>query len=119
MDKVANGLLNIVKDYAKCYPDFPEDRAKQMLKDLTDLEKKQFATRTKYLKKFGKVLPAPKNLRFAQVENRLDLALRLELAAGIPLVPIEGRMTPHGDGTVAYKAGVPGGVIVQTVRVTA
>jgi Cu/Ag efflux protein CusF len=119
MDKVADGLVSLVKDYAKCYPDVPEDRAKQMLRDLTGLEKKQLATREKYLKKFGKVLPGPKNLRFAQVENRLDLALRLELASEIPLVPIEGRMTPRGEGAVSYVAGVPGGVVVQTIQVTA
>ena len=96
MDKVADGLISLVKDYDKSYPDVPEASAERMLKDLIDLEKKQLATREKYLKKFSKVLPAPKTLRFAQVENRLDLALRLELAAGIPLVPIEGRMTPKG-----------------------
>jgi Cu/Ag efflux protein CusF len=119
MDKVADGLLNLVKDYAKVYPEVPEDRAKQMLKDLTDLENKQLATRTKYLKKFNKALPASKTLRFAQVENRLDLAVRLELAAGIPLVPIEGRMTPERDRDVTYVAGVPGGVVVQTIQLSA
>jgi hypothetical protein len=119
MDKVGDGLVSLVKDYAGSYPEVSEDLAKQMLKDLTGLEKKQLATRMRYLKKFGKVLPAPKNFRFAQVENRLDLALRLQLAAGIPLVPIEGRMTPSHEGGVAYAAGVPGGVIVQTVQVSA
>ncbi len=119
MDKVADRLVILVKEYAKSYPEVPDDRAKQMLKDFTRLEKQLLATRADYLKKFGRVLSAPKNLRFAQVESRLDLALRLELAAGIPLVPIEGRMTAEGGAGLAYVAGVPGGVVVQTVEVRA
>ena len=119
MDKVGDGLVSLVKEYARSYPEVPEASAKQLLKDLMGLEKKQMATRESYLKKFGKVLPASENLRFAQVESRLDLALRLELAAEIPLVPIEGQMTPEGGGTVAYGAGVPGGVVVQAVEVKA
>jgi len=119
MDKVGDGIKNLVLEYAKFYPDVPENRARQMLKDLAGLEKQQGATRASYLKQVGKVLPAAKTLRFAQVENRLDLALRLQLAATVPLVPIEGRMTPDASGAVAYVAGVPGGVMVQTVEVTA
>jgi hypothetical protein len=41
----------------------------------------------KHLKKFTKVLPKSKALRFSQLENRLDLAMRLQLASVIPLVP--------------------------------
>jgi len=119
MDKVGDGLEKLVRDYAGYYPNVPEDRARKMLKDLNDLEKKQVATRATFLKKFSKVLPPAKNLRFAQVENRLDLALRLELAAAIPLVPVEGRMTGSVTEATAYAEGVPGGVVVQTYQVTA
>ena len=49
------------------------------------LEKKYLDTRAKYFKKVSEVLPATKTLRFAQIENRLDLALRLQLAAQIPI----------------------------------
>ena len=41
MDKVADRLVKLVQEYAQDYPDVPEARAKQMLKDLTDLEEKQ------------------------------------------------------------------------------
>jgi hypothetical protein len=119
MDRVGDRLVQLVKEYAQGYPEVPEDRAKQMLKDLTTLEKKHVATRTTFLKKFGKVLPAAKNLRFAQVEGRLDLALRLELAAGIPLIPIAGDLSADGSRGSAYAPGVPGGLMVQTVQLTA
>jgi hypothetical protein len=90
-----------------------------MLKELMNLEKEQVATRASFLKKFGRVLPASKNLRFAQVENRLDLAVRLELAAGIPMVPVEGRLTGETAAAAAVEEGVAGGVMVQTIEITA
>jgi len=119
MDEVADGLLKLTQEYAGYYPDVPEDRARQMLKTLGKLEKKRVATRIKYLKKTGKVLPADKNLRFAQVENRLDLAVQLKMAATIPLVPIEGHLTGEMTGAAAIAQGVPGGTAVQTYELTA
>lgn len=58
MDEIADRLLRVVQEYAAHYPDVPDNRAKQMLKELTGLEKKQAATRASYLKKIGKILPA-------------------------------------------------------------
>jgi hypothetical protein len=119
MDLVADQLVKLVKEYASYYPNVPEDRARQMLKDFTGLETQQVALRASYLKKFGKVLPADKTLRFAQVENRLDLAVRLKLAANIPLVPVEGQLGGTATASVAYATGTPGGSFVQTYLVKA
>ncbi len=87
MDKVNDGLVKLVLEYADDYPDVPAERAKKMLTEYLALEKKQVSVRATYLKKFGKVLPATKTLRLAQLENRLDLAVRVQLAARIPLMP--------------------------------
>jgi hypothetical protein len=119
MDTVADGLLALVKEYASYYPNVPEGRAKTMLKDMLNLEDKHGDTREKFFKKFGKVLPADKNLRFAQVENRLDLAVKLNLAASIPFVPIEGRWTADTGRAAGIVNGVPGGTEVQTYELTA
>jgi len=87
MDKVSDGRVELVLEYAELYPDVPEDRAKMMLKRYTALEEKATNVRNKYLKRLGKVLPAAKVLRFAQLENRLDLVVRAQVAAAVPLVP--------------------------------
>ncbi|MFN0066403.1 MAG: hypothetical protein ACKVYV_02095, partial [Limisphaerales bacterium] len=119
MDAVGDGLKHLVLEYAGLYPDVPDDRAKLMLKEMAALEKKHAATRAEYLKKFARILPAAKTLRFAQVENRLDLALRLELAASIPLVPIEGEIGGTVTDKAAFAEGAAGGVFVEPVEVTA
>jgi hypothetical protein len=119
MDKIGDGMVKLIQRYAFHYPNVPEDVAKSMLKQFTDLEKEQLATRTGYLKRFGRILPPSKNLRFAQVENRLDLALRLELAAGIPLSPVEDRLEADSTAAAAVREGVAGGAVVQTTELTA
>ena len=87
MEKLGDRLLKLVLEYADAYPNVPDDRARQMLKDYTALEKELVDTRASYLKKAGKVLPAATVLRWAQLENRLDLGLRLQMAQAIPLLP--------------------------------
>jgi hypothetical protein len=119
MDKSGDALIALIKDYAQLYPNVPDDRAKVMLNQLCDLEKQLVETRNSYLKKFQEVISPAKTLRFAQVESRLDLALRNGLAAGVPLVPIEGRLTGEAAGGVAVTEGVPGGTVVQTYELKA
>jgi hypothetical protein len=42
--------------------------------------------RESYLKQFSKVLPGLKVARFYQIENKLDVVVRYEMAERIPLV---------------------------------
>lgn len=87
MDKLGDGIVKLVLEYADAYPSVPEDRAAKLLKNYLALEKDLVSVRAKHLKKIAKVLPASKVLRFAQLENRLDLVLRLQMASAVPLVP--------------------------------
>jgi len=119
MDKSADALIKLIKEYAQLYPDVPDDRAKVMLRELGDLQEERVETRNSYLKKMGKILSPAKTLRLAQVESRLDLAVQIEMASQIPLVPIEGRLTGAAAGAVATAKGVPGGSVVQTYQLTA
>jgi hypothetical protein len=118
-EKLGDALVKLVLEYADLYPKVPEDRARQLLKGYTALEKELANQRASHLGKFAKVLPPSKTLRFAQLENRLDLALRLQLASAIPLSPIEGRLSAQASGVAMLAQGVPGGAVVQTHELTA
>ena len=87
MEKLGDGIVKLVLEYADAYPNVPEDRAEKLLKDYLALEKDLVSVRAKHLNKMAKVLPKSKVLRFAQLENRLDLAMRLQMASAVPLVP--------------------------------
>jgi len=91
IEKINDGLLVLVLEYADVYPNVPEDRAREMLKDYAALETKRLDTRTAYLRKVAKTLTAAKALRLAQVENRLDLLVRQQMASAIPLVPARAK----------------------------
>jgi hypothetical protein len=93
MDKLGDRLVKLVLEYADVYPNVPEDRAKRMLKEYTALEGKMASTRACYFKRAAKSISGAKALRWAQLENRMDLGLRLQLAGVIPLVPAE-KSTP-------------------------
>lgn len=87
MDKLGDQLVKLILEYGDHYPDLPEERASVLLKECLSLEEKLVRKRAWYLKRAKKFLPASKILRWAQVENRLDLVLRLQLAGSIPLAP--------------------------------
>lgn len=88
MDKLGDAIVKLVLEYADAYPQIPEEQAEKLLKHYLALEKDWVKVRAKHLKKIGKALPKSKVLRFAQVENRLDLTLRLQLASALPLAPV-------------------------------
>jgi Cu/Ag efflux protein CusF len=117
--KLGDALVKLVKEYAQLYPDVPDDRARVMLKELGALHKQRVETKNSYLEKIQKVLSPAKTLRFAQVDSRLDLALQLPVAATIPLVPIEGRLTGEAGSAAGVTKGVPGGTVVQTYELKA
>jgi hypothetical protein len=118
-EKIGDGLVKLVLEYRDAYPDVSEDRARQLLNDYSSLQKEFANHRASYLKRFAKILPATKTLRFAQLENRMDLALRLQLASAVPLVPTEGRLMGTSEGIMTIIKGVPGTTIVQTRELTA
>ena len=87
MEKLGDQLVKVILEYGDVYPNVPDERARQLLKEYLALEEKIASKRAWYFKRANKFLPAAKVLRWAQVENRMDLGLRLQLASVIPLVP--------------------------------
>ena len=88
MEKLGDSLVKLVLEFADNYPDLAEKDAQRLLKQYMSLEKEHGEKQAHYFKKAGKILPAAKVLRWAQLENRMDLTLRLQLASTIPLVPV-------------------------------
>lgn len=62
-----------------------QDAAK-LANDVFDLETKRTSLKRKHFKKFSKVVPARKAARFFQLENQLNMALDLQVAAALPLI---------------------------------
>jgi len=86
VDKVNDETVKLVLEYADLYPDVPEEKASELIDRYLKIEANLLKVKGKYLKKMQKVLPATKVFHFAQLDNRLDLGVRVGLASSIPML---------------------------------
>ncbi len=84
--KVYDRQIQLIKDYAGEYETLGDERAIELLKEAQDIRREEHKIRKKYVKRFKKVLPPKKVVRYYQIESKLDAIIDFELAAEIPLV---------------------------------
>jgi hypothetical protein len=87
MKKIGDRDVALISDFAKhyVYESLTNQKAEEMLKEWLSMKKDELKLKQKYSKKFKKVIPEKKVLRYFQIENKLDLIIDTELAAQIPL----------------------------------
>ena len=78
--------LALIEEYAANYQTMTDAAARDLTRKSFDLEEKKTDLKRKYFKKFAKVIPAKKAARFFQIDNQLNLALDLQVAASLPLI---------------------------------
>jgi hypothetical protein len=86
LNKLLDRRLELIARYASQYRTMTDKDATRLANDVFDLEAKRTALKRKYFKKFAKVVPARQAARFFQIENQLNLALDLQVAASLPLL---------------------------------
>jgi len=89
LDKAGDRRVKLIADFAASYGDLSDETAKQLVADMLKYQKEVLKIRDKYAKKFHRVLPAGKVVRFYQIENKLDALVNFVLASEIPLVPVQ------------------------------
>ena len=89
MDKVTDHLVELILEYSDLYPNVPEEKANEMLRQYMKMEANVLGVKEKYFKKLEKILPSTKVFRFAQLDNRFDLGTRAAMAASIPLLGVQ------------------------------
>ena len=87
MKKIDDRNVALISDFAKyyVYESLTNQKAEEMLKEWLSTKNDELKLKRKYAKKFKKVLPEKKVLRYFQIENKLDLIIDTELSAQIPL----------------------------------
>ena len=83
----ANGdrKLAIIKDFAANYENMTDQKADELLTDHFSVAMQNVVIKQKFSKKLNKFMPAQKVMRVIQIENKLDAAINMQLAAEIPL----------------------------------
>lgn len=87
VSKTTDRLIAVIKSYSEAYPNVSDEQAKRLVKEHLAIESDRVKLKQKYVKRFGKVLPAVKVARVLQVESKLDAVAVVEISAQIPLVP--------------------------------
>jgi hypothetical protein len=86
LNKLLDQRLVLLEEYAATYQNMTDAQAKSLAKKVFDWEAKRVDLKRTWFKKFSKVVPAKKAAQFFQIENQLNAALDLQLAAALPLI---------------------------------
>jgi hypothetical protein len=82
LDERVAGIVQFAKDHGA----MTDAQATTLAKTSFDLEEKRTALKRKYFSRFCKVIPPLKAARFFQIENQLNMAIDLQIAASLPLI---------------------------------
>lgn len=85
LSRLNDQKLALIERYAKKYETITDKDAADLAKGHFDLEVKTVDLKRQYFAKFSKIMPVTKVLRFFQIENRLNLAVDLQVHASLPL----------------------------------
>ncbi len=86
MSNVGSRKLDVIIDYAEHYKNMTQDKARDLLDRHMIYEEQALKVKQLYIKKFRHILPNTKVTRLFQLENRMDDAIAMKLAEGIPLM---------------------------------
>ena len=86
MAKVNDRFVRLLVGYLEGYETLSDQAAMKMLEEYLSIDRARNGVKTKFVPRFGKLLPARKVARFFQVDNKLDALINAELAYLVPLV---------------------------------
>jgi hypothetical protein len=84
---IGDDRVRVIKDYLQNYDSLDDNKAKDMVQRMINIEDRTLNLREDYWPKFMKALGAKRAAKFYQVDNRLTLIINLQLADNIPLIP--------------------------------
>jgi len=84
--KLLDQRFELLDQYAGTYREMTDEQATQLAGKVFDWEEKRTKLKRARFKKFSKAVPAKKAAQFFQIENQLNAALDLRLAASLPLI---------------------------------
>jgi hypothetical protein len=83
----ANGdrRLSLIKNFAEHYEGMTDQKANEIMSDHFSISMQDVVIKQNFAKKINEFMPAQKVMRVIQIENKLDAAIDMKLAAEIPL----------------------------------
>lgn len=86
---VHNKRIDGIKDFAKNYGNLTDEKANELYVNYMGYQRDLLKLKKGYYKKFKKILPAGKAVRFFQAENKIETLIDAQLALEIPMIDIK------------------------------
>ncbi len=83
---VHNKRIDGIKDFAKNYENMTDEKAEELWMNYMGYQSELLKLKKGYYKKFKKILPTGKAVRFFQAENKIETLVNAELALEIPMI---------------------------------
>lgn len=77
-------LFNAIKEYSENYLKMTDEKAKELWTEAIKVEMDLLKLEKTYFKKFIKILPGTKAVRYLQAENKIKVMVDAELAHNVP-----------------------------------
>ena len=79
-------MVALIKGFADNYEDMDNLIAGDMMTDYFSIKMQDLVIKQQFAQKINAFLPAKKVMRITQIENKLDAAIQMQMAAQTPLV---------------------------------
>jgi hypothetical protein len=86
VDALYDQRLALLRKYLAMYDTLTDEQARQLAAESLSLEEKRTALKRKYFQEFAEVITARKAVRFFQIENQINAAIEVRVAASLPLI---------------------------------
>jgi len=81
-----NKRIKAIKDYADNYEKLSDEKADEIWNLILQFKQESAKLQKSYYKKFKKILPTAKAVRYFQIENKIEAMVAAQLALDVPLV---------------------------------
>ncbi len=87
LEKLNQRTATLIRNYADEYTanSLTDEKANKLVDEMIAIEKAEADLKKSYVPKLGKALPMKKVARYLQIENKIRVLIKVELADAIPL----------------------------------
>ena len=86
LNKLYDRRLALIRKFLNIYDSMTDDQARKLADEALTLEESKIKLKREYFKKFSEVITPRKAVRFFQIENQINAAIDLRIAATLPLI---------------------------------
>ncbi len=86
LNKLYDRRLALIREFLSIYDSMTDDQARKLADEALSLEESKTKLKREYFKEFSKIITPRKAVRFFQIENQINAAIDLRIAATLPLI---------------------------------